>query len=318
MLSQHRNHAKICLARLGTATILLQMAVLPRPVDIVNRTITLRRLRITRNIPYGLHPRQKLDVYAPVARSVVLPLRAVAALPVIVFFYGGSWQSGQRRDYRFVAAALAKRGYVVAVPDYRLHEEVKFPAFLQDCAAATAWVLRNIHAHGGDDKAVFLAGHSAGAYNAAMLALNPAYLGALELDPSRVAGWIGLAGPYDFLPFHDKVIAEIFSGQADENSTQPIHHVRPGAPPALLLHGSRDRTVLPRNTAALAAKLRETGNAVETRIYPKLGHIGILTASLPYLKWRATLLRDVEAFISACQSGEFADASSDISAPMLR
>jgi acetyl esterase/lipase len=294
--------------------------MLPRPVDIVNRTIRIGGLRVIRNIPYGLHPRQKLDIYSPAARGIALPLHAIPAdpLPVIVFFYGGSWKSGERRDYRFVAAALARRGFMVAVPDYRLYAEVKFPAFLQDCAAATSWILKNIQSHGGDDETIFLMGHSAGAYNAAMLALDAAYLNAVDADPARIAGWIGLAGPYDFLPFHDPDIARIFSEPADENLTQPIHYVRPGAPPALLLHGGKDRTVLPRNTAILAARLRETGNAVETRIYPKLGHTGILAACLPYLKWRASLLKDIWHFTAACRNGEFIDTGSDISAPMLR
>ena len=294
--------------------------MLPRPVDIVNRTISTARLRVIRNIPYGLHARQKLDIYARNQRSIALPLHTfpVDPLPVIVFFYGGSWQSGQRRDYRFAAAALARLGFMVVVPDYRLYAEVKFPVFLQDCAAAVSWVFKNIQPHGGDDETVFLMGHSAGAYNAAMLALNPAYLNAIDADPARIAGWIGIAGPYDFLPFHDKQIARIFSEPEDENITQPIHYIRPGAPPALMLHGGKDKTVLPRNTAILAARLRETGNAVETRIYPKLGHTGILAACLPYLKWRASLLKDVLHFTAACRNGEFADTGSDISAPMLR
>ena len=292
----------------------------PRPVDVVNRTIRFSGLRGIRNIPYGVHLRQKLDIYAPAPRGIALPLHTVPVepLPVIVFFYGGSWRSGERRDYRFAAAALARLGFMVVVPDYRLYAEVKFPAFLLDCAAATSWVFKNIQSHGGDDEIVFLMGHSAGAYNAAMLALNPDYLNAVDADPARISGWIGLAGPYDFLPFHDPNVAQIFDEPEDEKLTQPIHYVRPNAPPALLLHGGKDKTVLPRNTAILAARLRETGNAVETRIYPKLGHTGILTACLPYLRWRASLLKDVAHFTAACRNGEFADAGSDISAPMLR
>jgi acetyl esterase/lipase len=308
---------KIWLEAQEAKALLLPMP--PRPIDLVNRTISLAGLRVIRNIPFGLHPRQKLDIYAP-ARAVNLPLLTVPTitLPVIVFFHGGSWQHGQRRDYLFAAATLAKQGFVVAVPDYRLHPEVQFPAFLQDCAMVTAWVFRNIHHHGGDDEAVFLMGHSAGAYNAAMLALDATYLNGAELDPARLSGWIGLAGPYDFLPSHDPVIAKIFSGPGGEQLTQPVHFVHEGAPPALLLHGGRDRVVLPRNTAILAARMREAGNAVETRIYPRLGHTGILTACLPWLKWRGTLLNDVTQFIAACRAGEFADAGSDISAPMLR
>jgi acetyl esterase/lipase len=293
---------------------------LPRPVDIVNKTISTLGLAVTRHIPFGRHPRQRLDIYAPAKATplVAEPGIPIEPRPVIVFFYGGSWQSGNRRDYKFVAARLAKRGFVVVVPDYRIYPQVKFPDFLDDGAAAVAWVFKNILAHGGDAGAVFLMGHSAGAYNAAMLALDAAYLDRVGVAAGRLAGVIGLAGPYDFLPFHDPAIAEIFGGPADPQTTQPIHHVRAAAPPALLLHGGRDRTVLPRNTAVLAARLREAGSPVETRIYPKLGHIGILLACLPYFSWRSKLLTEVEHFITSCRLGEFADVSSDISAPMLR
>ena len=291
-----------------------------RPVDIVNKTISTAGLRVFRNIPFGRHLRQKLDVYCPAGASPLIAERGIPVQPqpVIVFFYGGSWQTGDRRDYKFVAAQLAKRGFVVVVPDYRLYPEVKFPSFLEDGATAVSWVFRNILAHGGDPAAVFLMGHSAGAYNAMMLALDTAYLGRVGHDPARIAGVIGLAGPYDFLPFHSATMARIFSGPADEKLTQPITHVREGAPPALLLHGGRDKTVLPRNTAMLAARLRAAGNAVETRIYPKLGHTGMILACLPYFGWRARLMKDLLQVTAACQHGEFADLRPDISAPMLR
>jgi acetyl esterase/lipase len=296
------------------------MALLPRPVDFVNRMTNTAGLRVFRNIPFGRHARQKLDIYCPAKASPLIAESGfpVERLPVIVFFYGGSWQWGARRDYKFVAARLAKRGFVVVVPDYRLYPEVKFPAFLEDGAAAVSWAFRNILAYGGDAGALFLMGHSAGAYNAMMLALDTSYLDRERADAARIAGVIGLAGPYDFLPFHDPDIAQIFSGPADEKITQPITYVHEGAPPALLLHGGRDKTVLPRNTAMLAARLREAGNAVETRIYPKLGHIGIVAACLPFLGWRASMMKDVLHFIAACRHGEFADLHSDISAPMLR
>jgi dipeptidyl aminopeptidase/acylaminoacyl peptidase len=138
------------------------------------------------------------------------------------------------------------------------------------------------------------------------------------VDAGRIAGVIGLAGPYDFLPSSDPAIADIFSGPSDSRVTQPISHAREGAPPALLLHGGRDKTVLPRNTAVLATLLREAGGAVETHIYPKLGHIGIVIACLPYIAWRNRVLKDVLHFIAACRHGEFADIRSHISAPMLR
>ena len=88
---------------------------------------------------------------------------------MIVFFYGGSWQTGARSEYGFVAARLARRGFVVAVPDYRLFPEAVFPAFLEDAASAVAWMFRHASEFGGNSAELFLIGHSAGAYNAVML-----------------------------------------------------------------------------------------------------------------------------------------------------
>jgi acetyl esterase/lipase len=272
------------------------MVSFPRPLDLINKATRTSGLIITRNIAYGPALSDRLDIYRPANLQ--------GALPVIVFFYGGSWQFGRRADYEFIGARLARRGFAVAVPDYRLYPEVKFPAFMADCAAATAYVLKTIAQYGGNPKEVFLLGHSAGAYNAVMLALNPEYLLAKAASPDRLAGVIGLSGPYDFLPLRDPVIKEIFSPPAEIATTQPITYARDAAPPMYLAHGGVDTTVLPRNTTALAARLREKGSVVETRIYPKLGHISPLLALLPALSWRAPVLRDVLAFISGCRSGE--------------
>jgi acetyl esterase/lipase len=235
---------------------------------------------------------------------------------VIVFFYGGSWQFGHRAEYGFAAALLAKQGFVVAVPDYRLYPQVKFPEFLEDCAAATAYIINHIAGYGGDPRQIFLMGHSAGAYNAIMLALAPEFLNAQGASPADLAGAIGLSGPYDFLPLRDLVIKDIFSPPADIKTTQPITYARDAAPPLLLLHGADDITVLPRNTTALGAKLRQLGGVVETKIYPKLGHIGMILAILPYFSWRAPVLKDVLGFIGGCRKGEFC-AGSEIVAPMI-
>ena len=115
----------------------------------------------------------------------MLPRAAAAkSRPVILFFYGGSWNSGRRQGYAFAARALAARGFVVIVPDYRLVPDAVYPDFLRDCAAAVRWARRNAGAHGGDGERIVLVGHSAGAYNAAMLALDPGLVGA---DRSAVA-----------------------------------------------------------------------------------------------------------------------------------
>jgi acetyl esterase/lipase len=305
---------------------------LPGPVDLLNHTARLHGVTVERGVAYGWHGRHRLDLYrpAPVGGRPAPRRRA----PVVVFFYGGSWQSGARVDYRFVAAAFARAGYVVVVPDYRLYPQVRFPGFIEDSALATAWVLREIEPFGGDPGQVFLAGHSAGAYNAMMLALAPDYLVAEGEHPSRLAGVIGIAGPYDFLPLRNPVHKTIFGAAGALELTQPIYFaaehgtpgvigaplapgaVRAGAPPVLLLTGGADRVVLPRNTAALAARLRAAGTAVETRIYPGLGHVDILLALLPWMAWRAPVKRDCLGFLAACRAGDFAEDRSGIPANM--
>ncbi len=280
----------------------------PRPIDLLNKTVSTAGLTLTLDVAYGPAPRDRIDFYRP---------RGATNLPVIVFFYGGSWQWGHRRDYRFIAALLARQGFLVAVPDYRLYPEVKFPAFLQDCAGAVAYVADHARDFGGNPDELFLAGHSAGAYNAVMLALDAELLGEKGIDTSQLAGVVGLSGPYDFLPLRDADIKDIFSPPADAKVTQPINFARENAPPLFLAHGGADTTVLPRNMTALAARLRQHGSVVETKIYPKLGHVGMILAALPFLAWRAPVLRDALAFIAACRAGEHEAARSEAGASMV-
>ena len=239
--------------------------------------------QVVRGAAFGPHPRQRVDVYAP--------KRTGAPRPVIVFLYGGSWSSGTRGGYGFVGRALASRGFVVAVPDYRLVPGVRYPAFLQDNAAAVRWVRANVARHGGDPERIVIAGHSAGAYNAAMLALDPRWLGA---DRRFVRGWIGLAGPYDFT-FDGPATRAAFGHVADPVDTQPVRHASAGDPPALLLTGDEDETVRPRNSDSLAARLAAAGVSAERRGYA-LGHVGILTAIARPLRGRAPVLSDMTTF----------------------
>lgn len=278
------------------------MSRFPRPLDLLNRCAGLSGMNISRDLAYGPNPRQVMDIYAPAC--------ARRDLPVIVFFYGGSWQSGCRADYVFVAALLVAKGFVVAVPDYRVYPETRYPGFIEDCLAASHFVAANITEFGGSPEALFLLGHSAGAYNAVMVALGA--------DAPALAGVVGLAGPYDFLPIKDPVLMSVFSGPADPRETQPIMRAHGTAPPMFLATGAGDSVVLPRNTAALAARLRRAGAVVETRIYPKLGHAGILLGLVPFLSWRGAVMRDVTAFCAACLGDEFASPRSDIFTPVVR
>ncbi len=259
------------------------------PADPLNLLAWRHGIEITRSVAYGEAPRQTLDVYRPAS-----PTKS----PVVVFFYGGSWQTGDKETYLFVATALARRGYVVVVPDYRVYPQVRYPGFLQDGARAVRWAKDNAARFGGDPGRLFIMGHSAGAYIAAMLVLDGRWLQEAGLTPNQdVAGLIGISGPYDFLPLHG-TLATIFGG-SNVPDTQPISHVAPGAPPALLVTGKRDRIVEPSNTTRLAAKLTANGDKAVVKTYPWVGHITIIGSFAWPLRFLSPVLDDVDRFIAA-------------------
>ncbi|WP_269713304.1 alpha/beta hydrolase [Caulobacter sp. NIBR2454] len=261
-------------------------------LDAVNAIQPKGAVSVTRGQAYGDGPRQKIDIYTP--------RRMAAPSAVVVFFYGGGWETGDRADYAFVGAALAARGYVVMVPDYRLYPQVKWPAFLQDSAEAVRWAKGHAGDYGGDPQRVVLMGHSAGAYNAAMLALDDQWLNAVGLDPARdIAALVGLAGPYDFLPLRSETLKAVFGPEPSRAATQPINQTAQGAPPTWLGTGDADKVVLPRNTERLAAKLRASGVPVETRLYPRLGHALMVGAFAIPFRFTAPVMKDVVAFLDA-------------------
>ncbi len=242
--------------------------------------------KVASDIAYGEGPRRKLDVYSPVAA-------AKGPLPMIVFIYGGSWSGGTREGYHFAARALSAAGFVTVVPDYRLVPEVHFPGFIEDCAAAVRWTRAHAAEYGGDPDRIVLVGHSAGAYNAAMLALDPQFLGK---DREAVKGFAGLAGPYDFLPLDGAITTATFGRWPRLEETQPIHYAAASAPPMLLLHGGDDDTVWPKNSINLDRKLREMGAKSELKVYPGVGHVGIVTALAKPFRDKTPVLTDVTNF----------------------
>jgi acetyl esterase/lipase len=241
---------------------------------------------VVANVRYGEGPRRTLDIYSAGAKNA----------PVIVFIYGGSWSDGRKDDYGFAGRAFAARGFIVVIADYRLVPEIAFPGFIEDGAAAVAWTQKHIAAYGGDPRRIVLAGHSAGAYNAMMIALNGAYLKKAGADPSAIRGVAGISGPYDFYPFDVKASMDAFGKAADPRATQPISFVRADAPPLLLLHGDMDTIVRPRNTLSLSAKQKEAGGQVETRIYAGLKHADPMLALSRPFRGKAPVLDDVTAF----------------------
>ena len=298
--SRIRARGLIRVAALAGATVLALFAfVACAPLALINRLVPGDTHTVERDIAYGSHPRQRLDVYRP---TQVAP-QAARGAPVVVFFYGGAWTGGDRADYLFVGEAFASRGVVTVVADYRLYPEVKFPDFVDDCARAVAWAARNAARFGGDPQRIYLAGHSAGAYNAAMLTYAPDYLAQAGVDRAAIRGLIGLAGPYDFRPLTGPTTRLIFGYPDTPDETQPIHFVgrtpAAGLPPALLLTASEDSTVNPANSARMAARLRAAGGSAEEIAYPALDHGRIVGALAAPLRRLAPVLEDIARFIDA-------------------
>lgn len=239
------------------------------------------------NIAYGEEERQSLDIYLP---------RMADKRPVVIFWYGGSWQEGSKSYYRFVGAELAKLGFVAILPDYRLYPQVLFPSFEEDGARAIAWVERHAQEFGGDPKRIVLMGHSAGAHTAAFLAFNHVFLEKYGADSSDIVGLIGLSGPYAFVPDSDALRAA-FPAPFSDKDWQPIRFVDSQSPPSLLLHGLSDKVVLPSETIELHDALEQQHVRVEMHLFPHRRHTDTIAPFSPLLRGRTPVVDEVSAFV---------------------
>lgn len=230
----------------------------------------------------------KLDIYRPPGD--------VRSAPVALFFYGGSWRIGERAQYAFVGRALAMRGIVTMVADYRKYPGGKFPVFEEDAAAAARWTVDHCAEFGGDPRRVFLVGHSAGAHMAALLGTDARYLGAQGLKPKDFAGVVGIAGPYDFLPLTDPDLVEVFGPERDWAASQPVNFVDGDEPPFALLQGDADKVVAPKNAVSLRDRLVAAGVPVVYHRYPGISHLKIV-GGFRYPSMAPTL-GDVASFIT--------------------
>ncbi len=239
------------------------------------------------DLVYGQEARQRLDVFAP---------KEAGIHPLVVFFYGGSWSQGNKSQYAFVGAALAARGYVTVIPDYRLYPQVRFPTFLEDSAQAVAWARQHAREFGGDPERIVLMGHSAGAHMAAMLALNSSYLESAGVPPHSIVGLVGLSGPYALDPNTD-TLRTIFSSPYTPDDWQPVHFASDRAPPALLLHGLDDTVVASKHADELHDALLSHGVSVETHLYPNRGHADTAASFALIARFRTPALEQTLAFL---------------------
>jgi acetyl esterase/lipase len=260
-------------------------------VDLLNRSIPRSSFHLSADIAYGPTSRQVLDIYVPTKRST--------DMPVVIFYYGGSWDSGSKKDYLFAAEAFAASGFVTVVPDYRVYPEVKFPALMDDPVQAAKWVVDHIQKFGGDPRRVYLAGHSAGAHLAVMMSVNPYYLNQVGLRPADFRGTIGLAGPYDFLPLKSARLMEIFGPEEMRWQSQPIAFVDGKNPPMLLLTGMRDHIVWPTNSIHLTEKIQQHQGQVDLIRYPEYGHVDLVAKLAKPFRGNSPMLNDILNFIHA-------------------
>jgi acetyl esterase/lipase len=256
----------------------------------VNAPAMFGAYRRRSDIAYGPGRRHRLDLYVPQRGSSV-------PMPLFVFWHGGRWSSGDKSEYRFVGAALAQLGYLTAIPNYRLYPEVRMAGFMQDAARAAAWAAEHAAELGGDPERLYLMGHSAGAHIAALLALDGRYFASLLRPAPRVAGVVGLSGPYDFLPLREDDVRDMFGPPERYPASQPINYVTSDAPPMLLIHGAKDTMVSPLNSQSLAGSLAAQGVRATLKMYPRLMHADTIAAlSLPARR-RAGTLADIAAFV---------------------
>ncbi len=251
------------------------------------------KFSVAQDISYGSKNRQKLDVYRPQSQTKMKETLA----PVVVFFYGGSWRNGSKNLYPFMGEALCSRSFVAVIPDYRVYPEVRFPTFVEDGAKALVWVREHIQEYGGDPHQIYLMGHSAGAHIAALLTFDEHYFQAEDGKRKTIKGFVGLAGPYDFLPFDDPLNEKIFAPKENFALSQPIHFVDGSEPPALLLHGEADRTVRIDNTINLAAQIKKAGGRVTTQFYKGMTHLGLIRSFSKIFRKKSCPLDDVAHFI---------------------
>ncbi|SFR33246.1 Acetyl esterase/lipase [Halogeometricum limi] len=214
--------------------------------------------------------------------------------PVVVFVYGGGWESGARGQFARWALDAASDGYLAVEVEYRLSDEATFPAQIRDVRACLSWVRDHAAELGGDPNRVAVFGHSAGAHLALLAALAPAgRFGEYDPEPTVHAA-VGVSGLYDLREAESDIVRRFLGGARAEESERydaasPVAYVSADAPPTLLLHGEADETVPVASSEGLAGALDASGAAVRLRTDPGADHV-YLHSSYWYPEIRETVL----------------------------
>ncbi|RUO33375.1 alpha/beta hydrolase [Aliidiomarina soli] len=248
------------------------------------------------SVPYGDHSRQQMDIYYPDDPQ--------QRQKVVVFVYGGAWERGDKADFEFIGQAFARLGYITVIPDYRLYPEVEFPAFIDDVAKAVSQLEGAISASCPSAQSVILAGHSAGAHSAALVAADPQYLQAQGYS-GRIGGAILMSGPYD-LPLDHSRVADKFS-QANGNQANPVALAGASMPSTLLLHGRADSVADPEHSERFAQRLAELGVPSQLHIYPRTRHVDLIASLGSPLRFLTPAYGDIQRFLSEQHLDDWCD-----------
>ncbi len=270
-------------------------ALLSRPsaASLLSALTAERSPAVQRNVAYGTHPRHRLDLYRPE--------REGPSAPIIMFLYGGGWQSGARQMYGFVGAALAARGIATVVPDYRLYPEVRYPDYMADAARAAVWVQQNVQGDPSNSPLIVM-GHSAGAHMGALLTYDPSYLANTGAEAGLIAGFFGLSGPYAYDPTTHELSSHIFVNAQNAAQVQPIMHVSVPAPPALLMHGAEDTTVSVRNTRLMGTEISRAGSHAKIVEFDQAGHVSLIVALSKIYRFQLPVLEHIVEFADTFRS----------------
>ncbi len=207
-----------------------------------------------------LKERAVLDIYCPESSSDLKP--------TLVWFHGG----GLTRGKKYIPSGLKDKGICVVAANYRFYPKVKMPVYIEDAAAAVAWVFKNIRGYGGDPELIFVSGHSAGGYLASMVGLDKKWLDTHGIDANQIAGLMPLSG-HTITHFTIRRERGLSNKTPVVDELAPLFHVRSDAPPLLLITGDREKELLGRyeENAYLMRMMKVAGHE-ETTLHELEGY----------------------------------------------